>query len=203
MVIALLIGVALIVTALFLKPNWLYLILAAVSFGFYFGNLSENWVLYLTFLLGMILIIVEFYIPDFGISGLIGGLVALIALYIYGPDIQAIILSVLYSLGVALLVGALFLKAGFSLSISPQFVLHTALNKERGYQVAKDLSPYLNCVGLTTTDLRPIGRAEFDHRVLEVISLDEMIVAGQTVKVEKVEGAKLYVRKVGGAQDGL
>lgn len=191
----LLLGVALLTAALFLNPKLLYIGAALVSFGIYFGLPQDNLLLYLVFVLGIVLLVIELYVPDFGIIGLIGFIAMIIALYYRIGDSVDLLLMGLASLTVAVVVAIVLLKMGKQLNISPMFILETSMNKESGYSSERDLSFLEDQVGVAMTDLRPVGRAKFEEKIYDVISTEEMIPNSAVVFVERVQGSKVYVRR--------
>lgn len=191
----LLLGVALLTAALFLNPKLLYIGAALVSFGIYFGLPQDNLLLYLVFVLGIVLLVIELYVPDFGIIGLIGFIAMIIALYYRIGDSVDLLLMGLASLTVAVVVAIVLLKMGKQLNISPMFILETSMNKESGYSSERDLSFLKHQIGVAMTDLRPVGRAKFEEKIYDVISTEEMIPNSAVVFVERVQGSKVYVRR--------
>ena len=189
------IGLALLTAALFLNPKLLYIGEALVSFGIYFGLPQDNLLLYLVFVLGIVLLVIELYVPDFGIIGLIGFIAMIIALYYRIGDSVDLLLMGLASLTVAVVVAIVLLKMGKQLNISPMFILETSMNKESGYSSERDLSFLKDQVGVAMTDLRPVGRAKFEEKIYDVISTEEMIPNSAVVFVERVQGSKVYVRR--------
>ena len=191
----LLLGVALLTAALFLNPKLLYIGAALVSFRIYFGLPQDNLLLYLVFVLGIVLLVIELYVPDFGIIGLIGFIAMIIALYYRIGDSVDLLLMGLASLTVAVVVAIVLLKMGKQLNISPMFILETSMNKESGYSSERDLSFLKHQIGVAMTDLRPVGRAKFEGEIYDVISTEEMIPHNAVVFVERVQGSKVYVRR--------
>ena len=65
----------------------------------------------------------------------------------------------------------------------------------------KDLWPFIGTVGVSTTDLRPGGSAEFpfgdEKRTAAVVSLSGYVPAGTKLVVEQIEGSSVRVRAVG------
>ena len=59
------------------------------------------------------------------------------------------------------------------------------------------LEYYQDKVGVAATPLSPVGMGEFEGVKLNVLSDGEFIDAGERVKVVKVEGKRIYVRKNG------
>lgn len=85
---------------------------------------------------------------------------------------------------------------GFALNISPRFVLQESMISSLGYSSESDYSYLVNQEGVTMTDLRPVGRAQFDDEIYDVYSLEDMIGHGRQIRVVRVAGSKIYVRSV-------
>lgn len=195
--ILLLIGVALLSMALFLNPKLFYITASIISFGVYFGVPQIDVSIFLVFLLGISLLIVELYVPDFGVIGIVGFLAMALSIYLKTGDFTQLVYLVLGSIAVAFIVIVYFLKSGKDLNISPGFVLNEAMSNEKGYSSEKDYSFLVNTNGLVISDLRPVGRAKFGEDTYEVISTAEMISSGELVTVVRVQGAKVYVKREG------
>lgn len=193
----LILGAAIITTAAFSKYSIIYVGLSLITFGAYFGLPADNWLIYLLFVLGIVLIVVEFYVPDFGITGIAGFVVIVTSLYLIHIDFISVLIATIALLASIFIVGALNLALGRELQLSPQFVLNTSMNTESGYTSSKTLDYLVNQNGVTVTSLRPVGRANFNDEFFEVISNEDMIPANTPIYVERVQGSKIYVRKEG------
>ena len=66
---------------------------------------------------------------------------------------------------------------------------------EEGYVATKDMEVFLGKTGVTTTVLRPTGMAEFDGVKLNVQSDGEYVPKGEMVLVDRVDGARVVVRR--------
>ncbi len=69
-------------------------------------------------------------------------------------------------------------------------------NKEGCVSAAEDLSSLVNEEGVALTPLRPSGTVRCAGRRLDVVTEGDMIESGARVRVIKVEGAKIVVKKV-------
>ena len=195
MVAALLLGTFLICLCLFYNPKWLFLSLSIISFGYYFGMPGDNLLVYIIFLLGILMLIIEVYVPDFGMIGGLGFIILGIALYMHLGDFGDVVLNLLLMLFVGLITFIVPLQLGRNLTIGKGFVLDTSFNKEKGYSSHKDLSYLEGQTGVAVTALRPVGRASFNNEYYEVISSEDMIQSGVSIYVTKVEGSRIFVRK--------
>ena len=148
----------------------------------------------LLLVVGFILVVVEMYVPGFGVPGITG-----IACLIAGVIIKAN--TALEALIMAIVIIALLCIA---LSISIHSVSKGRLAKSKlvlhetatdAYNIGtNDLMYYLNKTGETTTVLRPSGIGEFEGVKLNIVSDGEFIGAGETVKVISVEGNRIVVK---------
>lgn len=196
-IIILLLGVFLLVTAMFNRPSVVYLVIAALVFGSYFWIISSNLLLFLVFALGILLIIIELYIPDFGVIGLLGfGAVIFTLMSIY-QDMTMLLLVLLSVLFVGVITGVIYLKVGRNLVLSPGFVLNEAITEDHAAERIQNKNALVGKVGKALTVLRPVGKAVFNGQHYEVISDEDFIAAGTEIVVVYVRGTQVYVRKVG------
>ncbi len=156
-----------------------------------------NLPLILCLIVGVGLLVVEVFVPGFGLPGISG--IALLAVGIiitwntYGPVA-----------GLAVTVIALAL-AGISISISVKSAATGKLSKsalilkETSQTVDhEETEALLGREGVTITVLNPVGVADFDGVRLNVVSEGTYLEKGVKVQVTKVEGAKIIVREIQG-----
>ena len=67
---------------------------------------------------------------------------------------------------------------------------------EQGYVSSVDYSQYLNKEGIVLTELRPSGSVEIDGVPVDVVSEGKFISKGEKVRVVKIEGMRIIVRKI-------
>lgn len=157
--------------------------------------LSVNLLPLILLVIGCGLIILEMFIPGFGLPGISG-----IVLTVVGIVFMAN--TVLQGLLIALAVIALLCVA-FSVAIHSTANGKMVRSKLVLNSVATDagrdnaLEYYKDKVGTAITRLSPVGMGEFEGVRLNVLSEGEFIDAGENVKVVKVEGKRIYVRKIG------
>lgn len=177
-------------------------IIGLTSLALYFGarllsGLAGIEVIIL-FILGIILLALELLvIPGFGAAGILG-LASIAGSIIFSHTTTS---QGLLSLGMAIC-WALFLsalayqyirKSGFL----NRLVLQTSLTTGEGYSSTPDYHHYLGKIGQTINPLRPAGVVEFDDgERLDVVSDGSYVPTGTKVKVIKVEGRRIVVRKI-------
>ena len=146
------------------------------------------------FLLGLIFLIIEVFMPGFGLPGIAGVVL----------EVASIVLAFVKHGGLAALVITLLILAvvGISISIAlrrlPQssIILNDTESAAEGYVAVRDMEVFLGREGVTTTVLRPTGMAEFEGVKLNVQADGEFVPKGAAVRVERVEGARVVVRRI-------
>lgn len=168
-----------------------------VSFLAYFlvNDLSE-WYMIIVFILGIGLLILEVFIPGFGIIGMTGIGLIVFGLYQTLGDLTLALrdLSIAFILTIGLVV--LLIRRGYSLANLNKIVLKNDLSTTRGFLSSQDQSSLLEQTGKTVTFLRPTGKAQFGEEIYDVLSNGEHIEKDAEVEVVKVEGSKIIVRRV-------
>ena len=153
----------------------------------------------LCFVAGLALIILEAFMPGFGVAGVCGiGLqiatIVLIYLNYGGMAALGSTVVILAILGVAV---TLCLRSATKGRLSrSKIILHDTESAESGYSANEEMSVFLGKEGITTTVLRPAGMAEFDGVKLNVVSDGEFIQKDVRVRIVKTEGARVLVKAV-------
>ena len=151
------------------------------------------------FLFGVVLLIVEVFLPGFGlpgISGIVLEILCIVLTFLNHGSMAALGAALIILAVIAIAISLALRSAGKGrLSKSEMFLTNTE-SVEEGYVATKDMEVFLGKTGVTTTVLRPTGMAEFDGVKLNVQSDGEYVPKGEKVLVERVEGASVVVRKV-------
>lgn len=148
------------------------------------------------FLGGILCIAIELLTPGIGIfAGL--GVFALLYSFIFalGGGMPAVY-TLLISLFMALAAFAVIVKRLPNSKLWAKFVLRDAGKTEDGYVSSGDYSYLLGHYGLTTTNLRPAGTANFNGQQFDVISEGNFIDKGERVRVISVSGSRIVVSNV-------
>ncbi len=146
-------------------------------------------------LLGMILIIVEVFLPGFGLPG-IGGIVL----------IGAGVVMVGAHFGSLTAVGALLVIIAV-LAVLVSWLLRQAsrgggkrselfLQDREELHKQKDMEVLVGKTGLTTSVLRPAGFGDFDGVRLNVVTEGNFIEKGMPIEIVSVDGTRIVVRPV-------
>lgn len=175
-------------------------IISLIAFGLYFGgHITAGVAGYesiVLFIVGIVLMLIEAFIPGFGIFGA-GGLVALVAAIILAAATSRMgvimLLIALALAGVIIYVAFRFLKKR---GLLDRVMLSEAEKRELGYIALRDLTHLSGRRGVTATPLRPSGAVEIDGERVDVVSEGGFLPPGQEVVVVKVEGRRVVVRPI-------
>ncbi|MBK0348850.1 hypothetical protein JDW15_09505 [Aerococcaceae bacterium zg-ZJ1578] len=199
MIFWLLCGVAILTISLFsiIRYKWINLIIATTLFAIYFNVFSMPSLAFFIFMIGIILLVIELYIPNFGAAGLIGAISTIAALHLLLNDVTALLTTIIYCVLVMILVLLIGFKLGFTMSLSPQFILTTSLKHQSSAKTQKDYQALLGQVGVVIEDLRPVGKILLNdsEEIIEALSQIGMIKSGASVIISKVVGSKIYVKQ--------
>ena len=147
-------------------------------------------------LAGVILMIVEAFMPGFGVPG-ISGIILLLAgvamtWYEYGAMVGlGTTVAVLALVGVAISVS---LKSASSGRLSKSDLILN--DTETPPSENADMQLLVGKEGVVKNTLRPVGTAEFDCGKLHVTSDGEYVSEGQKVRIVRVEGTQIFVNKI-------
>lgn len=161
--------------------------------------IAANLPILLCFVIGVGLLVLEAFMPGFGLPGITGIVLQVIAVALtwawHGPVAAlGVLLIILSVLAIAISVSLRSVANG-KLSKS-RIILRDTESNEAGYRSTQDTEIFLGREGETTTVLRPTGMAEFDGVKLNVLSEGEFIPAGVKVRIVRVEGSRILVHKV-------
>lgn len=194
----LIVGFVCLVLMLFTKRSYLFGGISLASFFLYFiyfGN--GTWLTFLLFLAGLLLLILEIFIPDFGLIGVMGLLSLMVGYFLNRADFWGSIFDLSLAVIIAAITGYVLVKKGYRLLPGrADLVLNTSLHRQKGYAPSRDYTLFLGKTGKTLTSLRPSGKAEISGKTLDVISDGKMIPAGANVQVIHVEGIKIIVKEL-------
>lgn len=144
-------------------------------------------------LLGMGLIIVEVFLPGFGLPGISG-----IVLLGVGSILAGMHFGALTAVGILLVVIAI-------LAVVVSWVLHSAAKGNTGYSELflkdkeelhpGDMTVLLGKKGTTMSALRPAGIGDFDGVRLNIVTEGGFIEKGTPIEIVDVHGTRIVVRE--------
>ncbi len=172
----------------------------ALSLYFGGGILSgvSGWEAVLLFLIGLGLLIAEvFFIPGFGIAGIlgIGALFGSVFLSTPSPEValQSLVIAIIGSAIIIFVV----LRFTPGRKVFQRLVLKTDSATELGYTTSDPaLKTLIGKTGISKTILRPSGMADIEGQLVDVVTSGDFIPAGTPIIVINVEGIRVVVKKV-------
>lgn len=187
--------------------------LAVISLTLFFGshylvNLAQ-WTEILIFFIGVALLLLEaFVIPGFGIAGILG-IICVLASFVLSllPHLGKKLVNFEDVLNALTLVGLSFIFAfAFAipvLKLMPKtktfrkLILDVSESQKEGFRSTPDTYDKLvGTEGVALSTLRPSGIGLFDGNRLNVVAEGEFIEQNNKIKIIKVEGYRIIVRKI-------
>ncbi len=147
---------------------------------------------------GLVLLIVELFVPGFGISGILGILLlaaADITLFATGYT-QAAVTVLAIVLLIIVLALILFIRSMNKGRLSRSFlVLNEKIQSSSDPELDKQTESLLGKTGTALTQLRPSGIAEIDGKRYDVITDATFLEKGTVLTVVEAKGMHILVRK--------
>lgn len=152
----------------------------------------------LFYVLGLLLVIVEMFYPGFGIPGIAGLILLIIAVTLTAKSwldvlIIVFVLAAILCLAFTIIIKTFYKRKG---NLSNKLVLGDELNKESGYISTSDYGFLLNKEGVCFSPLRPVGSALIDGKRYDVVTKNEFLEKGEKIKVVEVKGTSIFVTKI-------
>ena len=163
--------------------------------------IAVNLPLLVCFLVGIGLLVLEAFMPGFGLPGISGIVMEIVAIALtwvnHGP-VAALGLTIIVLSLIAIAISMSLRSATKGRLSRSKIILKERESNEAGYRSAEDMQVFLGREGETTTVCRPTGMAEFDGVKLNVVSEGEFIPAGTRVRHVLGEGSRIVVRVIKG-----
>lgn len=161
--------------------------------------ISNVWLMVILFLFGGLLIVIELVVPGFGVPGL-AGVASLIGGVVVGASVLtagqlAVVIFIVFVIVLAMII-LLYRSAFKNGRMSKLLFLRSKAGKEEGYSSSESVDNMLSKEGLSVTALRPSGLGEFDGVTMDILTYGEFLPKGTKIKVIKVEGFKIFVKKI-------
>lgn len=188
--------VLLLLTPLF--KTGLALAIASLSAYFFVASI-DNWTPIILLVVGLLLIILEIFVPDFGLLGLLGFGSIVLGLYYTTGDLGKTMTDLVIALTVSSIFIIFLFKKGYSFTNWNRFVLNAQIKSEENIErFDKDRRITAGMIGVADTSLRPSGKALFGDMQIsfDVLSDDGHIAQGSEIIVQEIIGNKIIVRKI-------
>jgi len=175
---------------------------------YYLNGLAENWEI-LAFVIGIILLVVEFFIiPGFGVFG-VAGIVLTLGGLVLGMlpnqafDFELVPSSQLFGALLTVILAALA-GVGMVFWLTPKvnewgafkhLTLETTQDRSKGYTSSTYTEDMLGKTGTVHSRLRPSGKVEIEGEIYDAYSRGEFLEQGEAIEVISTEGTSLRVKK--------
>ena len=161
--------------------------------------IAANLPILVCLVVGLGLIVLEAFMPGFGLPGIAGVILHVVAVVFtwinHGP-VAALGMTIILLCIIAIAISVSLRSAANGKLSKSRIVLNEKESNEAGYRSSEDMQVFLGKEGVTTTVLRPTGMAEFDGVKLNVVSDGEFIQPGNKVQIVQVEGSRILVRAI-------
>ncbi len=157
-------------------------------------------------LFGVLLFIVEVFIPGFGIFGIlgsvlsVGGIVARMFLGATVTQLIIMILSVASLIVLAILTMLISAKCGL-IKYSPIIEEKTSVPENYGKDNKKLIKTLLGKTTFATTEFKPVGKFTYDGDVYEATTYGEFVSKGEKIQIVEIKADKIFI-KVASGVDG-
>jgi membrane-bound serine protease (ClpP class) len=145
--------------------------------------------------IGIMVIIVEIFIPSLGVLTVIALALLSYSLYIVFTSIS-ITAGIVFT-GLDIIIVPLTIVLGIKILAKSPLSLKRELSKQNGVVSQKEkLATYINMKGIAVTDLRPAGMAQINSQRVDVVTDGEYIEADTPVIVTGVAGNRIVVEAI-------
>ncbi len=172
-------------------------ILSMAAFALYFGGniaagVAEYWVLFL-FVFGIALMLVEAFMPGFGVFGIAGIVSTLVSIVLAAASVQTGMVMLLISVILAGVFSVLAFRFFARRGVLRHIILSDEERADLGYVAPLNQKNLTGKKGVAVTALRPSGAAVIDGRRIDVVSDGAFIPSGEALIVDRVEGVRVIV----------
>ncbi len=156
------------------------------------GNIPEV----ILMLVGVVLLVIEMYLPGFGIPGITGSVLVVAGFVLMRPTLsQGLLLFIILAAILCIALSICLYSASKGRLDKSKFVLNDVAVPANAAE-NNDLNYFIGKEGISRTVLRPSGIGEFDGVKLNVVSEGEFIGNGVKIRVLAVEGNRILVQEI-------
>ncbi|MDW7678598.1 MAG: NfeD family protein [Bacillota bacterium] len=171
-----------------------------IAFALYFGGsiLAGNagTAVLLVFLGGILLLLIEAFVPGFGFPGVGGILLIVISIVLASSSMTNAIVSLVIALVTSIIAFFLILKYAPKSKYFDRLTLVTEMRSDLGYVSTEHKTELLGKEGIVTSYLHPAGTVDIEGEKVDAVSEGMYVETGTRVKVIRREGRRIVVRKI-------
>ena len=146
------------------------------------------------FIVGLLLMLVEAFIPGFGIAGGAGLVLLVVGIVLTAETAMDVVIMVVLLLLIIAVLLFFILRSAKRGKLSRILILRSSESRESGYTASEDYSSMVGKEGVALTTLRPAGTGEFDGQRMDVVSEGAYIEKGERVRIVRSEGRRIIVQ---------
>ena len=159
--------------------------------------LAGNIPVLLMMIVGVVLLVVEMYVPGFGAPGISGIALLVVGFLLLKPTLgQGLVLFAILAAILCVALSICLITASKGRLSKSKLVLNDVAVTAKAAE-NNDLNYFIGREGVAHTALRPAGIGDFDGVRLNVVSDGEFIAQGMPVRVLSVQGNRILVKEVG------
>lgn len=149
------------------------------------------------FIIGLILLVIEIIVPGFTLTGIAGIVLISLSIIQTVPNLAyGIVMLVLVMISTIFLIVYMF-KKGYTNGFIDKLILKETHMDNVDLEGKEETSlKLIGKEGRVVTDMRPSGTITINGEYLDAISEGTYIKKGESIKIIKVEGNKITVRRV-------
>ncbi len=160
-------------------------------------NVSGNKFVLALFALGVMFIIIEMFVPGFGVFGIGGGILVLASIFFSAKTMAMGILYVSIAFIFMLMIFYIFMKKYPQKKLHSTLLLNTRLNESEGYSSHKeDFKALMSLEGVCISHLRPSGKVKINDNIYDALTETGFIKKDDKIKVVSVKNNKIIVRRI-------
>ena len=149
------------------------------------------WII-LLFIIGVLLLAVEFFLPGFGIFGILGIVSFCVAVLM--TAIEYGVFHMCIAIGIIIFIVCILLYIAKKNKMYNKVILTETID---GKDFDEDsLKPFMNKEGIAITPLKPYGKVDFDGEIIEVFANAGYISKGAKVLVINISGKNVVVKEI-------
>ncbi len=148
--------------------------------------------------IGLVFLIIEAFVPSFGIFGVLGILLLLLSIFLTAKTFLEGLIMFLILLALAVILLIIAIRIATKSRLSKKLINSDTFSEKKGYLGVQDMSAAVGLKGRSITILRPSGKAEFEGKVMDVVTKGEFIEKEKDIIVEQVEGVRIVVKEYKG-----
>ena len=157
----------------------------------FWNFVTNNLPLLFAMIIGIGLLVLEVFLPGFGIPGLMGGLLMVASIVLVWTNYGALA-GIWMSLAAVLLM-SIAITVSLRSASKGGFFRRWGLKELEKKKAKEDMQTLVGKTGTSLTPLRPSGIGEFDGVRLDVVTDGQFISIGTPLVITKVEGPRIVV----------